>query len=223
MDLSPPESIIDQVRALMPVSTMHLMRRPLTDKEARVVAERQATLLLRLLEITKPSVDVELVTELPDIESVVASDMPESGTADWKDNHWLVRINASDSLWRCRATLAHELKHILDDPYTEILYPGIDPRLYHPPQAEPICDYFAGCLLVPRPWLTRAWANGIHDVRELAGLFDVSSKLISVRLKQVGLLPGRDDALGRWNGYRRRGPRQQRRARFRVRLQEADV
>ncbi len=222
MYVTPPESIIDQVRSLMPVSTMHLLRRPLTDQEARVVAERQAMLLLRLLEITKPSVEIELITELPDIEAVVAKNMPESGTADWKDNHWLIRINASESLWRCRATLAHELKHILDDPYTEILYPGVDPRLYHAPAAEPICDYFAGCLLVPRPWLTRAWANGMHDVRELAALFDVSSTLIAVRLKQVGLLPGRDDALGRWKGYQRRSHRQQREP-ARLAYQEADV
>src|SRR5262249_49420047 len=161
-----PESIIDQVRALMPVATMHLLCRPVTGHEARVVAERQAMLLLRLLEITKPSVEIELITELPDIEAVVGQNMPESGTADWHATHCLIRINASESLGRCRATLAHELKHILDDPYTEILSPGIDPRLYHPPEAEPIGEYFAGCLLVPRPWLTRAWANGIHDVHE---------------------------------------------------------
>lgn len=207
MYLSPPEAIINQVRSLMPVSTMHMMARPLTAQEALIVAERQANLLLRLLNMTKPSVEVELVMELPDIEVEVVPDMPESGTVDWKDDHWLIRINASDSLWRCRATLAHELKHVLDSPYMEVLYPGINPNLYHPPEAEPICEYFGGCFLVPRTWLTRAWANGLHDVADLASLFDVSKNLMTVRLRQTGLLASATNGLGPWPGHQRRGVR----------------
>ncbi len=120
---TPSPTIIDRVRLLMPIRTLDIISRTLTAPEARIVAERQAGLLLRLLGITKPSVEIELITELPTIEVEVSPGLALSGYSVWQDNHWLVHINADDSLWRCRSTLAHELKHILDDPFREQLYP----------------------------------------------------------------------------------------------------
>ena len=65
-------------------------------------------------------------------------------------------------------------------------------RLYHGPradqQAEQVADYFAGCLLVPRPLLKRAWGNGIQRQDELARAFNVSEQAIRVRLRQTGLV-----------------------------------
>jgi Zn-dependent peptidase ImmA (M78 family) len=53
---------------------------------------------------------------------------------------------------------------------------------------ERICDYFAGCLLVPRNWLKRAWSNGIQSPTALAALFNVSTAAIAVRLQQTGIV-----------------------------------
>jgi Zn-dependent peptidase ImmA (M78 family) len=189
MEQERPENIIDRVRALMPIRTLGLVDRPLRDFEARVIAERQAILLLRLLGITKPSVEIERIAELPNVEVEVRSNLPHSGASDWVVDHWHIQINIDDSLWRCRSTLAHEIKHALDDPYREPLYPDWPhgSQLPPPAEAEAICDYFAGCLLVPAPWLRQAWDHGIQDVAELASVFDVSEALITVRLRQVGL------------------------------------
>ncbi len=187
-----PPHIIDRVRTLMPVRTLTMLSRPLTRAEAETVAERQANYLLRLLGVTKPEVEIELVAELPDINVEVVEDLPQSGTSDWiadaDGGHWQVAINASDSLWRCRASLAHELKHILDDPFREILYPDwYRDELVGPRQAEQICDYFAGCVLVPKAWLRQAWNAGFRSPSALAGLFDVSESMIQTRLEQTGL------------------------------------
>jgi len=196
----PAPTIIDTVRSLMPTRTLHILARPLTEAEARVVAERQVAKLLELLGITKPSVEVELIAELPDIEVEVVPNLPLSGSSDWIRDHWHIHINADDSLWRCRSTLAHELKHILDDPFREELYPDWprESALPPPERDEEICDYFAGCVLAPAAWLRNAWQQGTRDSAELASLFDVSEALIRVRLYQTGL------ATQRLRGYPRR-------------------
>jgi len=183
-----PTNLVDQLRQLMPIDTLTMMNRPLTITEAQTVAERQARLLLELLNVTGPSADVELLTELQEIEVKFAPNLPLSGYSEWHRDHWVVGINQSDSLWRCRATLCHEFKHILDDPFAEVLYPRTNRELEHMPHnAEAISNYFAGCVLVPRDWLCQAWNEGTRDIDALAALFQVSRSLVSVRLRQVGL------------------------------------
>ena len=198
MEKSP--SIIDTVRLLMPTRTLYLLARPLNDAEARIVAERQAIKLLELLGITKPSVEIELVAELPGIEVEVLPDLPLSGSSDWVGDHWHIQINHDDSLWRCRSTLAHELKHILDDPFRELLYPDWprESQRPAPDRAEEISEYFAGCVLAPTSWLAAAWKRGVRNPAELATLFDVSEALMRVRLRQTGLVSHQ------WRSYPRR-------------------
>lgn len=193
-------TLIDSVRSVMPTGMLGILQRGISDAEARRTAERQAMKLLELLNITEPSVDIELLAELPDIEVGVMSDMPVSGSSTWMDGKWHIQINADDSLWRCRATLAHEFKHILDDPFREVLYPDwarSSTEPYGP--AERICDYFAGCVLVPTSWLRKAWANGIHDTARLASLFAVSEALIRVRIEQTQI--ARTGTMYRIRGY----------------------
>ncbi len=200
METASSPTIIDRVRLLMAMRTLDIISRPLKASEARIVAERQADLLLRLLGITKPSVEIELVAELPNVEVEVSSDLPLSGYSIWQGDHWYIHINATDRLWHCRSTLAHELKHILDDPFREQLYPHWPRESQMPPpgQAEEICEYFAGCVLAPTAWLQHTWQQGIHSTARLASLFDVSEALISVRLHQTGLV------VNRLRGYPRR-------------------
>jgi Zn-dependent peptidase ImmA (M78 family) len=42
-------------------------------------------------------------------------------------------------------------------------------------------------LLMPRPWLKRAYAHGIQRLPELAARFGVSQLAMQVRLNQIGL------------------------------------
>lgn len=185
-----PRDILERLRRIMPVRTLVIMKRPLHWREAKVVAERQAAMLLKLLGVTKPSVEIELVLEHAPIEVISEPSLDVSASSDWAGDHWQITMNASESLWRARASLAHEVKHILDDPYREVLYPNwdrFDPST-RPDDAEQICDYFAGCVLVPAKWLRRAWSSGLRDIADLSSLFDVSEALMKVRLRQVGLV-----------------------------------
>jgi Zn-dependent peptidase ImmA (M78 family) len=54
---------------------------------------------------------------------------------------------------------------------------------------ERICDYFAGCLLMPRPWLKREYCSGRQYLPDLAQAFGVSQAAMTVRLNQIGLVP----------------------------------
>jgi Zn-dependent peptidase ImmA (M78 family) len=181
-----PTSIIRQLRAMMPM-------RPLREREAKSIAERQAILLLHLLGQREPhEVEVELIAELPRIEVNRESNLRAggiSGFSQWSRGRWLIGLNRDDSPTRQRFTLSHEFKHILDHQFTKIVYSKLsDNDTERDRRIERICDYFAGCLLVPRNWLKRAWASGLQDLSTLAAVFNVSEGAMVVRLSQVGLV-----------------------------------
>ncbi|MGH2769523.1 MAG: ImmA/IrrE family metallo-endopeptidase [Actinomycetota bacterium] len=151
------------------------------------MAERQTLRLLGLLDQSYPAVDLQLLTELPRLEVRLASSLPMSGFSSWESSRWLIAINADDHPLRQRFTLAHEFKHVLDHPFIRCLYPGPDGRPSEK-RAESICDYFAGCLLMPRPWVKRTWTEGVQDAPSLAAHFGVSLPAMKVRLQQLGLI-----------------------------------
>lgn len=179
-----PQSIIRQLRSLMPT-------RPLEEHEARSVAERQAIKLLALLDQQEPRVNVGLITELPRVEVKVEPNLHVggiSGFSQWSRGRWLIVVNRDDSSTRRRFTLSHEFKHILDHPFVNVIYSELGENDADRDRAtEQICDYFAGCLLMPRNWIKRAWANGTQDQAALAAMFDVSEAAMAVRLQQIGL------------------------------------
>ena len=54
-------------------------------------------------------------------------------------------------------------------------------------RVESVCDYFAACLLMPRPWVKRAWATVTQDQTELAAYFRVSPAAMARRLADLKL------------------------------------
>ena len=54
-----------------------------------------------------------------------------------------------------------------------------------------MCDYFAACLLMPRPWVKRLWAQGAQDAAVLAATFNVSPAAMNRRLQDLGLVEPR--------------------------------
>lgn len=175
-----PENVIRTLRELCPP-------RALESHEAQGIAERQALRLLSLLEQHQPAVDISLLAELPNLQVRLRSRLPVSGFSQWTKGRWVIGINRDDHLLRRRFTLAHEFKHVLDDCYIDQLYLGADGRPDRL-KSEAICDYFAACLLMPRPWVKSAWVQGVQDIGELAALFVVSGAAMSLRLRQLGLL-----------------------------------
>jgi Zn-dependent peptidase ImmA (M78 family) len=180
------QGIMKQVRDIMPA-------RPISSGEAHILAERQATELLRLLQVSHVPIPVARLGELPRLEIQVEPRykmLDKSGFSHrWESGRWLIVVNKNDVPGRRRFTLAHEFKHVLDHSIANIAYARLghgDATRQHR-QIEHICDYFAACLLMPRMVVKRAWANGIQDTDALAGLFKVSASAMQIRLDHLGL------------------------------------
>jgi Zn-dependent peptidase ImmA (M78 family) len=177
-------SVLRSLRAVIPTRD----RDHVTFAEALRIAELQANKLLNLSRLSEPPVPSEVIMTLPKV-TVEYIRTIASGASFWNKRRrtWVIQVSRSDSSCRCRFTLAHEYKHIIDHGRCHLLYQGTR-RTTAETQAERAADYFAGCLLVPRRLLTRAWRNGVHKTSDLAGLFHVSEQAIGVRLRQTGLV-----------------------------------
>ncbi len=153
------------------------------------IAEKQAYKFLRLSQCEEPDDIVEAIADLPRIRINLRNGLPVSGAADWTGRYWQILINGDDAPVRQRFSLAHEFKHIIDHPFVKADHYNTAPDGERQDHIESVCDYFAGCLLMPRPWLKRAWAGGTQDIGELARTFSVSRQAMKVRLDQTGLRP----------------------------------
>jgi Zn-dependent peptidase ImmA (M78 family) len=166
-------SVLATLRHLIP-------DRPLQLHEALRIAELQANRLLELSDNPDQPAGAELVTGLPRIR-VEYRRLPTSGLSYWNGREWIIGINHDEPETRQRFTLLHEFKHIIDHGHTHQLY-GNNPR-----RAEQAADYFAGCTLMPKRLIKRAWGNGIQRPEDLAQTFDVSEPAIRIRLAQLRL------------------------------------
>lgn len=162
-------------------------KRRLLQHEALAIAEKQAQHLRRLLNVNQPAITNQKLDTIP---GVIIEDVPNlavSGATRKVGDIWIILTNRDEADVRQRFTIAHEIKHILDDPAVNHLHKTAPHK--QPPGwlTEKICDYFAACLLMPRLWIKRAWTTGTQDEADLAQLFEVSTHAISIRLHQTGL------------------------------------
>lgn len=176
------ESVLAALRRLVPERTVEFL-------EALQVAELQAATLRRLTDMPSGAISEDAVTELPRIR-VVYRHLPTSGMSYWDGKLWVIAINGREPLTRQRFTLLHEFKHVMDHGRTTRLY-GRHSDLAEK-RAEQACDYFAGCVLMPKMLMKRAWAEGRQTPAALAELFDVSERAVEVRLAQLGLSEPQD-------------------------------
>lgn len=160
--------------------------RPLTRAEAFRIAELQAVRFLRAVGVTDGPVPERVITELPRVQVQRFSPLPVSGATQWSNGRWLILLNGSEPLVRQRFSLAHEFKHILDHRFINALYHAV-PEPERAEFIEQVCDYFAGCVLMPRTWMKNAWAGGVQRPADLAARFGVSQAAVNVRLSQIGL------------------------------------
>ena len=159
---------------------------PLNRWELISLAQLQAERFLELAGIDGPAVPDRLITDLPRVRVERFSPLPVSGATHWTKREWLVVLNSAEPPMRQRFSLFHEAKHIIDHRFADVMYRDFRPDERHA-LAEQMCNYFAGCLLVPRPWLEEAWQSGIQEIPQLAARFDVSQAAVQVRLRQIGL------------------------------------
>jgi len=175
------KTILAQLREVVPV-------RRLTYNESLRIAELQAAKLLALGGVTSAPVPESLITTLPRVQVRRVSPFAASGASQWAGGRWQIVVNGAEAPVRQRFTLAHEFKHAIDHPFRSIIYtdsPG--QRGYE--RAEAVCDYFAGCLLMPKPWVAAAYFDrGIQRLDLLARHFHVSQMAMRVRLLQLGVI-----------------------------------
>jgi Zn-dependent peptidase ImmA (M78 family) len=172
--------LLDQLRAVAP-------NRRLSLTEAYILAERQATKFLRLTDVTAAPIPTPVIAGLPFMQVAVRLSLGSSGATQWIKPRWVVLLNAAEPKVRQRFSLAHEFKHIIDHPHMTTMY-GSAMDTTSRRRLERLCDYFAACLLMPRPWVKAAFTSGIQDITDLAEVFSVSSQAMQVRLQQLGLV-----------------------------------
>jgi Zn-dependent peptidase ImmA (M78 family) len=175
-------TVLASLRSVVPM-------RPLNRGEALRVAELQAIKLLEALGAEEPPMPENVIASLPRIQVDRLSPIPVSGSAHWAKGRWVIVLNGAEPLVRQRFSLAHEFKHVLDAPFDSFLYPESGDVTSHA-RAEQVADYFAGCLLMPKLWVRRAWTSG-RDLQRLPALarrFGVSQAAMQVRLLQMGLV-----------------------------------
>jgi len=189
--------VLDELRSIVP-------NRRLSMNEGYVLAERQATALLRRQGVYAAPVPATTISRLPFMRVAVRTPMSTSGATDWRKPRWVVLLNGMEPAVRQRFSLAHEFKHIIDHPYVEKAY-GHAASERHP-SIERLCDYFAACLLMPRQWIKQAFADGVQDIYDLASLFEVSPQAMQVRLLQLGLIDPYARCGGMNNAYLRQLP-----------------
>jgi len=175
------EDAISILRRLLPARAM-------TWSEAHSIAERQAALLLDLLNIAEPPVPQFVISSLPGIVVDWREDWPTSGMAVKARSHWRIVLKTSEPRQRQRFSLAHEFKHVLDDPVIDRTHAHLKPHRQQE-RAERLCNYFAACLLMPRPWIKHDYYGGLQNVRALARRYYVSQEAMTTRLSELGLTP----------------------------------
>jgi hypothetical protein len=173
--------LIARLRALQP-------DRAMSWAEAHSIAERQAALLLDLWSVDGPPVPQFVISSLPGLLVEWRADWPADATSFDTGSHWRVVVRSTDRRQRQRFSLAHELKHVIDDPYRTRLFAHLAPSEQRA-RAERLCNYFAACLLMPRPWLKHDWCGGLQTPRELARHYFVSAEAMKTRLSEIGLTP----------------------------------
>lgn len=175
--------MIARLRAVVP-------KRPLGVREAEKVAERQADRLRSELKVLRPCLDEGDLASLAWLSITRRENLPTAGVATKTDYGWIVVLRANDPMVRQRFTLAHEIKHILDDSLIDLgggLYPSLGGYSQHE-RTEYVCHRFAGALLMPKPLLRADWFDGLQDIAKLARRYQVSRQAMNVRLSQLGLL-----------------------------------
>jgi Zn-dependent peptidase ImmA (M78 family) len=163
---------------------------PISRREARWIAERQARLLLADAAITTPPVPERIVSDLAGVRVHPLTRMPVEGllSASQPNSHGgEILIDRRLPPSERRVALLHELKHVID---------GSQP---HAASRQPLCGDFALNVLIPAAWLRADWQAGHRDVRALAERYQVPVETMRRRLHMLGL--GKDNPKSRHRNY----------------------
>jgi hypothetical protein len=165
--------------------------RKLSHAEALFLAEQQAAVLLKLVHVFEPPVQVEQIALDVGIVGAILDDpeqeKPGRSIFGQTDDSWVITLNSPERAGDRNFVIAHEIKHILDHGFGEVLYRPVDVMTTEDRQ-EHAATYFASCLTMPRPWLELLWERHVRSAGELSGLFGTAHDCMRFRLEVLGLL-----------------------------------
>lgn len=140
-----------------------------------------------------PPVDVDMIARAEGLTfGSIRAERISGGYYRDLDGHGHAVITELEHPLRQRFTKAHELGHHLLDERTE--GHALRPSAYRDRRRHWAQEYFAGCLLMPRPWVAnfyRARGQGLMRdelILETARRFRVSRSAASVRLRELGVI-----------------------------------
>jgi len=193
------------VRSPLDLHTMVLLRalvpyRKLSHSEALFFAEQQAAILLKLVHVFEPPVQVEQIALDVGIVGAIREDQsqqtPGKSSFDQTGDSWLITLSPQGRAEDADFVIAHEIKHILDDGFGEVLYRPVDVMtIKH--RKEHAANYFASCLTMPRPWVERLWKRGGCSAEELSRRFSTSPASMRFRLEVLGMIEPEAEGSGR--------------------------
>lgn len=98
-------------------------------------------------------------------------------------------INDSEPRVRQRFSVLHELKHVLDWPYADVLHGklGSGNEELQSKFIEQVANEFAAYVLMPTMLVKRVWFK-TQSVQASAALFNVSLEAMTTRLEKLGLI-----------------------------------
>ena len=157
--------------------------------QALRVAERQATRLARTWEAEHRAIREADITQLTRMTilrhpctEACDTDCP-SGVSRYERGRWIIWLNPTETSSRQRFTLAHELKHIIDNGAAHTtVYKQLTPS-----EIEAVCDHFATCLLMSRHAVYHLWGDGLRTPESLAMAFHISVNAMRRRMVELGL------------------------------------
>ena len=139
--------VLDRLRAICPRATVDLEG---GRANRRATGRRPAP---RTRARSRPTLPTSALLDLPFLTVTYRDGFPTSGMATKTDLGWVVVIKGDEPTVRQRFSLAHEIKHIIDDDLMTALAGGLYPAtaLYCADErAERVADRFAAALLMPK-------------------------------------------------------------------------
>lgn len=114
-------------------------------------------------------------------------DLKACQAAIWRvDDGWVIQIAETATPPRHRVSLFHEAFHIMahtrSDSTPLFSKRGTTQGSFN----ELLADYFAICVLMPRPWVRKEWVK-LGDLDRMAQTFDVPGSTMCLSLKELGL------------------------------------
>lgn len=101
------------------------------------------------------------------------------------NNKWIIQIASKDTPSMKRHTLFHEAFHILAHRQCTPVFNKREVNGGH--FNEGLADYFAMCILMPRKWVRKKWAD-VEDLDRMAQIFNVPPMEMWIRLRQLDLM-----------------------------------